>query len=80
MFNVEFLEQALIFLTALDTKTRAKILENIRIARFKKDPKLLKKIDKDIWEFRTKFNSHKSDFWLFGIRTQSLLLYVLMDS
>ena len=56
-FNVEFLEEALDFLTSLDVKTREKVLENIRISRFKTDPKLLKKIDKEIWEFRTKYKS-----------------------
>ena len=56
-FNVEFSSEALVFLTNLDRKTREKILENIRISRFKNDPRLLKKIDKEIWEFRTNFNS-----------------------
>jgi len=27
------------------------------VSRFKTDPKLLKKINKDIWEFRTKYKS-----------------------
>jgi phage-related protein len=56
-FTVEFLNEALDFLTNLDKKTREKILENIRISRFKNDPRLLKKIDKEIWEFRTNYNS-----------------------
>ena len=56
-FNVEFLEEALKFLEDLDVKTREKVLENIRISRFKRDPKLLKKINKEIWEYRTKFNT-----------------------
>ncbi len=65
-FNVEFLEEALKFLSSLDVKTREKVLENIRISRFKRDPRLLKKIDKEIWEFRTKFNSKQIrllSFW-----------------
>ena len=56
-FNVEFSSEALDFLTNLDRKTREKILENIRISRFTNDPRLLKKIDKEIWEFRTNYNS-----------------------
>lgn len=35
-FNVEFLEDAFKFLTSLDFKTKEKVLENIRISRFKK--------------------------------------------
>ena len=45
-FNVEFLKDAVDFLSSLDKRTREKILENIRISRFKNDPKLLKTIDK----------------------------------
>jgi len=56
-FNVEFLKDAVDFLSSLDKRTREKILENIRISRFKNDPQLLKKIDKEIWEFRTNYNS-----------------------
>ena len=56
-FNIEFLSEALDFLTSLDKKTREKILENVRISRFKNDPRLLKKIDKEFWEFRTNFKS-----------------------
>jgi len=42
-FNVEFLTEAFQFLEKLDGKTREKVLENIRIARFKTDPRLLKR-------------------------------------
>lgn len=74
-FNVEFMEQALQFLASLDTKTRAKVLENIRISRFKTDPKLLKKIEKDIWEFRTKFNSKQIRLLAFWDKdTKSLIV------
>ena len=58
-FKVEFLSEALDFLTSLDKKTREKVLENIRISKFKNDPRLLKKVDKEIWEFRTNFNSNQ---------------------
>ena len=58
-FNVEFLEEAVSFLSSLDSKSREKVLENIRISRFKRDPKLLKKLDKEIWAFRTKFKSQQ---------------------
>jgi len=56
-FDVNFLEDAFKFIESLDSKTQEKVLENIRISRFKTDPKLLKKVNKDIWEFRTKFRS-----------------------
>ena len=69
-FNVEFLKDAVDFLTNLDTKTREKILENIRISRFKNDPKLLKKIDKEIWEFRTRFNKKQYRLFTFWDKRQ----------
>ena len=74
-FNVEFLEEALNFLTTLDIKTREKVLENIRISRFKTDPKLLKKIDKEIWEFRTKYKSKQIRLLAFWDKqTKSLIV------
>lgn len=39
----------------LDAKTIKKILYNIDLAEQTNDPKLLKKLQNDIWEFRTKF-------------------------
>lgn len=38
-FEVEFLEDAVKFIESLDNKSRLKVLENIRISRFKKDSK-----------------------------------------
>jgi len=58
-FSVEFLKEAFVFLQSLDIKTREKVLENIRVSRFKTDSRLLKKVDKDIWEFRTLYNSQQ---------------------
>ncbi len=58
-FEVEFLKEAFEFIQNLDSKTREKVLENIRISRFQNNPKLLKKVEKDIWEFRTKYMSNQ---------------------
>ena len=58
-FDVEFLEESLKFLEKLDEKTQEKVLENIRVSRFKNDSRLLKKIDKDIWEFRSQYKSQQ---------------------
>ena len=54
-FKVKFLKEAFQFLETLDDKSREKVLENIRISRFKTDPKLFKKVDDKIWEFRTRY-------------------------
>ena len=55
-FEVKFLPEALNFIYNLDDKTSEKILYNIDKASYSMDPKLFKKLTKDIWEFRTKYN------------------------
>lgn len=54
-FETIFLEKAEDFVAALDIKTVKKVLYNIDIAEQTKDPKLLKKLEREIWEFRTKY-------------------------
>lgn len=55
-FRVEFLEEAKSFLDKLDEKARDKIVYNIWKARITSDKELFKKLQDEIWEFRTKFN------------------------
>jgi Phage derived protein Gp49-like (DUF891). len=55
-FRVEFLEEANKFLDRLDEKTRDKIFYNIWKARSTNDKELFKKLQDEIWEFRTKYN------------------------
>ena len=54
-FEVIFLKQAIEFVETLDLKTRKKIYYNIDKARLLNDPKLFKKIEGEIWEFRTQY-------------------------
>lgn len=54
-FETRFLEEAYEFISGLDTKTIKKIFYNIDLAEQTNDPKLLKKLQNDIWEFRTKY-------------------------
>ena len=63
-FRVEFLEDAKEFLDKLDEKARDKIVYNIWKARSTNDKELFKKLQDEIWEFRTKFN--KTYFRLFA--------------
>ncbi|MBE0673676.1 MAG: type II toxin-antitoxin system RelE/ParE family toxin [Bacteroidales bacterium] len=58
-FEIEFLEDAREFLAKIDIKTRYKILFNIDKARITNDPVLFKKLDTEIWEFRTKYNKQQ---------------------
>lgn len=63
-FRVEFLEEAKGFLDELDEKARNKIVYNIWKARSTNDKELFKKLQDEIWEFRTKYN--KSYYRLFA--------------
>ncbi|KEO71841.1 type II toxin-antitoxin system RelE/ParE family toxin [Anditalea andensis] len=60
-FETIFHEEAEDFVAALDRKTIKKVLYNIDIAKQTKDPKLFKKLEREIWEY-------KSDYLLFGTR------------
>ncbi len=55
-FRVEFLEEVKNFLDELDEKVRDKIFYTIWKARSTNDKELFKKLQDEIWEFRTKYN------------------------
>ncbi|HQR94102.1 MAG TPA: type II toxin-antitoxin system RelE/ParE family toxin [Sediminibacterium sp.] len=54
-FKVVFLEEAFVFLNGLPVKHAEKILQGIRKSQLGNDPVFFKKIDSDIWEFRTRY-------------------------
>lgn len=54
-FETRFLEEADEFISRLAPKTIRKIFYNIDLAEQTNDPKLFKKLQLDIWEFRTKY-------------------------
>ncbi len=54
-FETKFLEEADEFISKLDPKTIKKVLYNIDLAEQTNGPKLFKKLQNEIWEFRTKF-------------------------
>jgi phage-related protein len=54
-FQTRFLDEADRFIATLDPKAIRKLFYNIDLAEQSNDPKLFKKLQKDIWEFRTVF-------------------------
>ena len=52
-FEILILDEAFEFLQSLEHKHHEKILYNIRKAQVENDPELFKKLNDDIWEFRT---------------------------
>jgi hypothetical protein len=52
-YKIEFLNEAVEFLNGLDEKAREKIYYNLRKAQITNDNTLFKKLNDEIWEFRT---------------------------
>lgn len=69
-FEVELLEQAYEFLKKLDSRHRKKIIQNMDRAKFHTDPKLFKKLDGEIWEFRTLFSGFQYRLLAFWDKTE----------
>ncbi len=65
-FETIFLEQSELFLDSLDKKVVEKILYVIDLAEQTKDPKLFKKLNKNIWEFRILFSGLQLRLLAFG--------------
>ncbi len=70
-FETKFLDEADEFIAKLDLKTIKKILYNIDLAEHTNDPKLFKKLQGDIWEFRTKFAGIQIRLLAFWDKTES---------
>lgn len=54
-FEVLFLTEADSFLQSLPVKARSKVQFNIMKAQYENGPELFKKLNDNIWEFRTRF-------------------------
>ena len=70
-FETEFLDEAKKFLKTLQPKTVKKVFYNIYLAEQTNDPKLLKKLNGDIWEFRTKYAGLQVRLLAFWDKTDS---------
>ena len=68
-FKVEFLAGAVEFMDRLDQKSQQKIYYNIKKAQLTNDPELFKKLNDNIWEFRTFYN--KTHFRIFAFWDKS---------
>jgi len=71
-FRVGFLDEAKEFLDGLDEKSRSKIVYNIWKVRSTNDPELFKKLQDEIWEFRTKFNKTYYRLFAFWDKTDKI--------
>lgn len=69
-FDVELLEEAQLFLESLGEKERNKIYYNIRKSQYINDNDLFKKLNDNIWEFRTLYNSKAYRLFAFWDRSK----------
>ena len=76
-FETIFLEEADMFVQTLDKKSQQKIMFNVRIAEQTNDPELFKKLNENIWEFRTKFLGKQIRVFAFWDKTNKIETLVL---
>jgi len=72
LFEIVFLEEAYDFLKSLDRKHYEKILYNIRKAQIENDPEIFKKLNEDIWEFRTLYQGLQYRMLAFWDKTEKV--------
>ena len=70
-FEVIFLTEAREFLLLLDEKSRDKVIFNIDKAKVKADKELFKKLQGEIWEFRTLYNKTHYRIFAFWDKTDT---------
>lgn len=76
-FETIFLEEADKFIQSLDKKSQQKIMYNVRVAEQTNDPELFKKLNENIWEFKTKFFGKQMRVLAFWDKTQKIETLVL---
>jgi phage-related protein len=54
-FQTRFLDEADKFIAGIDAKSAMKVLYNVDLAEQTNDTRLFKKLQSDIWEFRTNY-------------------------
>jgi phage-related protein len=70
-YAIIFLEWAKEFLDNLDEKTRKKVIFNIWKSKNVNDPELFKKLDGNVWEFRTKYMTKQIRLLAFWDKTEN---------
>jgi len=70
-FETIFLKEADEFIQTLDPKSRKKVMFNIRIAEQTNDPGLFKKLNNNIWEYKTRYLGKQIRILAFWDRTAS---------
>lgn len=77
LFETIFLEDVDEFIKTLDIKSRKKVIFNIRVAEQTNDPELFKKLNINIWEFKTKYLGKQIRLLAFWDKTEKQQTLVL---
>jgi mRNA-degrading endonuclease RelE of RelBE toxin-antitoxin system len=64
-YRIEFLNEAVEFLNGLDEKAREKIYYNLKKSQITNDNTLFKKLNDEIWEFRTLYKQTQYRLFVF---------------
>jgi phage-related protein len=70
-FETQFLEEAETFIAGLESKAIRKVFYNIDLAEQTNDPRLFKKLQHEIWEFRTLYNGLQIRLLAFWDKSES---------
>lgn len=76
-FETKFSEEADEFISKLDLNTARKIIYNIDLAEQTNDPRLFKKLQNNIWEFRTKYAGLQIRLLAFWDKTDNKVTLVI---
>ena len=68
-FKIELLEEVNEFLNGLNEKAREKIIYNLRKSQVIHGDELFKKLNNNVWEFRTLYNKTKYRLFAFWDKT-----------
>lgn len=71
-FDIELLPEAFSFIKKQDFKVRKKIFQNLNRAKHSLDQTLFKKLNSEIWEFRTRFNGTQYRLLAFWDKTNEI--------
>ncbi len=71
-FRIKLLDTTVEFLNDLDEKPRDKIYYNLKKAQFSNDNTLFKKLNNEIWEFRTLYKKTHYRLFAFWDKTSKI--------
>ena len=69
-YRIEFLDEAVEFLSGINEKAREKIYYNLKKAQIQNDKTLFKKLNGEIWEFRTLYKRTQYRLFAFWDKTK----------